>query len=367
MCTSARTIPPRLSPSSHPHLSPPPPSITFVRESVRVVLCFVIEQAQACTQYGGQRPFGVSLLVAGWDCRRGFQLITVDPAGNMEPCMQPSEMALDSAAIADGVGADADAGAGAGAAEATAKELSTAESSEGSTAGGVSSGESSNGGAEGERSESRGGGAEAGPGVMAIGRGAAQASRAFIEAWRARSEEGGGSGRSSVGGLSSEPEPEPRVASKGEAAAEAAATEEATTEAIASSKKEKHGQGGWGGPGEARRRALVQGWGRSAALRALFPDKPLPVGAVPGNASGDASGDGSGSSVTSAVDHSGAWGSNEASEGSALVDDDDYTEETATIVLQALPTEVTVFTPGAPGKSQARLESLVRPAVVFHA
>jgi 20S proteasome subunit alpha 3 len=34
------------------------------------------------TQYGGQRPFGVSFLWAGWDDYHGFQLYQSDPSGN---------------------------------------------------------------------------------------------------------------------------------------------------------------------------------------------------------------------------------------------------------------------------------------------
>jgi len=37
--------------------------------------------AQDFTQSGGVRPFGVSLLVAGWDKTRGCQLYQVDPSG----------------------------------------------------------------------------------------------------------------------------------------------------------------------------------------------------------------------------------------------------------------------------------------------
>jgi 20S proteasome subunit alpha 3 len=37
---------------------------------------------QGYTQYGGQRPFGVSFLYAGWDKSLGFQLYTSDPSGN---------------------------------------------------------------------------------------------------------------------------------------------------------------------------------------------------------------------------------------------------------------------------------------------
>lgn len=37
---------------------------------------------QAYTQSGGKRPFGVSLIYAGWDKRYGFQLYQSDPSGN---------------------------------------------------------------------------------------------------------------------------------------------------------------------------------------------------------------------------------------------------------------------------------------------
>ncbi|KAJ0399905.1 hypothetical protein P43SY_008111 [Pythium insidiosum] len=37
---------------------------------------------QAYTQFGGQRPFGVSFLFAGWDRHHGFQLYHSDPSGN---------------------------------------------------------------------------------------------------------------------------------------------------------------------------------------------------------------------------------------------------------------------------------------------
>lgn len=37
---------------------------------------------QAYTQYGGQRPFGVSFLFAGYDHHFGFQLYHSDPSGN---------------------------------------------------------------------------------------------------------------------------------------------------------------------------------------------------------------------------------------------------------------------------------------------
>jgi len=37
---------------------------------------------QGYTQFGGQRPFGVSFLYAGWDRHHGFQLYQSDPSGN---------------------------------------------------------------------------------------------------------------------------------------------------------------------------------------------------------------------------------------------------------------------------------------------
>lgn len=37
---------------------------------------------QAYTQYGGKRPFGVSILYIGWDKHYGFQLYQSDPSGN---------------------------------------------------------------------------------------------------------------------------------------------------------------------------------------------------------------------------------------------------------------------------------------------
>lgn len=37
---------------------------------------------QGYTQFGGLRPYGVSLLYAGWDAERGFQLYLSDPSGN---------------------------------------------------------------------------------------------------------------------------------------------------------------------------------------------------------------------------------------------------------------------------------------------
>lgn len=37
---------------------------------------------QGYTQYGGRRPFGVSILYMGWDDRHGYQLYQSDPSGN---------------------------------------------------------------------------------------------------------------------------------------------------------------------------------------------------------------------------------------------------------------------------------------------
>ncbi|ESO10745.1 hypothetical protein HELRODRAFT_185272 [Helobdella robusta] len=37
---------------------------------------------QAYTQFGGKRPFGVSILYMGWDHQYGFQLYQSDPSGN---------------------------------------------------------------------------------------------------------------------------------------------------------------------------------------------------------------------------------------------------------------------------------------------
>jgi len=42
----------------------------------------VCDLKQGYTQYGGQRPFGVAFLYAGWDHHYGFQLYQSDPSGN---------------------------------------------------------------------------------------------------------------------------------------------------------------------------------------------------------------------------------------------------------------------------------------------
>nr|WCZ58656.1 proteasome subunit alpha type-4 [Seculamonas ecuadoriensis] len=42
----------------------------------------ICDTKQGYTQYGGLRPFGVSMLYAGWDKHFGFQLYHSDPSGN---------------------------------------------------------------------------------------------------------------------------------------------------------------------------------------------------------------------------------------------------------------------------------------------
>lgn len=42
----------------------------------------ICDTKQGYTQFGGMRPFGVSLLYAGWDKQKGFQLYQSDPSGN---------------------------------------------------------------------------------------------------------------------------------------------------------------------------------------------------------------------------------------------------------------------------------------------
>jgi len=48
-------------------------------EQLVQVIC---DMNQGYTQFGGQRPFGVSALYAGWDKKFGFQLLQSDPSGN---------------------------------------------------------------------------------------------------------------------------------------------------------------------------------------------------------------------------------------------------------------------------------------------
>ncbi|CDZ97589.1 20s proteasome subunit [Phaffia rhodozyma] len=51
-----------------------PPTKVLVQEVATIM--------QKATQSGGVRPFGVSLLVAGWDAHRGPSLYQVDPSGS---------------------------------------------------------------------------------------------------------------------------------------------------------------------------------------------------------------------------------------------------------------------------------------------
>ena len=44
----------------------------------------VCDIKQAYTQYGGKRPFGVSILYMGWDKQLGFQLYQSDPSGKID-------------------------------------------------------------------------------------------------------------------------------------------------------------------------------------------------------------------------------------------------------------------------------------------
>jgi len=48
-------------------------------EQLVATLCDI---KQAYTQFGGKRPFGVSILYVGWDEHYGFQLYQSDPSGN---------------------------------------------------------------------------------------------------------------------------------------------------------------------------------------------------------------------------------------------------------------------------------------------
>jgi 20S proteasome subunit alpha 3 len=48
-------------------------------EQLVATLCDI---KQAYTQFGGKRPFGVSILYMGWDLHHGYQLYQSDPSGN---------------------------------------------------------------------------------------------------------------------------------------------------------------------------------------------------------------------------------------------------------------------------------------------
>lgn len=49
---------------------------------VEQLVTSICDVKQLYTQYGGQRPFGVSFLIAGYDPVHGFQLYHTDPSGN---------------------------------------------------------------------------------------------------------------------------------------------------------------------------------------------------------------------------------------------------------------------------------------------
>ncbi|XP_017891373.1 proteasome subunit alpha type-4 [Ceratina calcarata] len=46
------------------------------------LVSWLCDLKQAYTQYGGKRPFGVSILYMGWDKHYGYQLYQSDPSGN---------------------------------------------------------------------------------------------------------------------------------------------------------------------------------------------------------------------------------------------------------------------------------------------
>uniref|UniRef100_A0A1B6DW66 Proteasome subunit alpha type n=1 Tax=Clastoptera arizonana TaxID=38151 RepID=A0A1B6DW66_9HEMI len=46
------------------------------------LVSWLCDVKQAYTQYGGKRPFGVSILYMGWDKHYGYQLYQSDPSGN---------------------------------------------------------------------------------------------------------------------------------------------------------------------------------------------------------------------------------------------------------------------------------------------
>ena len=50
----------------------------YVEEVVRGLA----NEKHSYTQYGSSRPFGVSLMYAGWDAVQGYQLYCSDPSGN---------------------------------------------------------------------------------------------------------------------------------------------------------------------------------------------------------------------------------------------------------------------------------------------
>lgn len=46
------------------------------------LVSYLCDIKQAYTQFGGKRPFGVSILYIGWDKHYGYQLYQSDPSGN---------------------------------------------------------------------------------------------------------------------------------------------------------------------------------------------------------------------------------------------------------------------------------------------
>ncbi|CAN0337630.1 unnamed protein product, partial [Ectocarpus sp. 13 AM-2016] len=58
-------------------------SLTFQEPiPVQKMAAHVADVKQAYTQHGGLRPWGVSMLLAGWDESRGLQLYKTEPSGN---------------------------------------------------------------------------------------------------------------------------------------------------------------------------------------------------------------------------------------------------------------------------------------------
>ncbi|CCG84749.1 protein of unknown function [Taphrina deformans PYCC 5710] len=51
----------------------------------RILVQEIAKEMQKATQSGGVRPYGVSVLVAGWDEHAGYQLYQVDPSGSYFP------------------------------------------------------------------------------------------------------------------------------------------------------------------------------------------------------------------------------------------------------------------------------------------
>lgn len=46
------------------------------------MVSYLCDMKQSYTQFGGKRPFGVSILYMGWDKKHGYQLYQSDPSGN---------------------------------------------------------------------------------------------------------------------------------------------------------------------------------------------------------------------------------------------------------------------------------------------